>query len=136
MGCQSIWRWLLFSTGMLLLVACSGLGGDQPRVLGSDSPEPLAGAAWMTCSQACRDRAQCGRAQNIGVDVVLLNTFQPDVVGQNMILGAGTEVRILEMAEIQLIKTINFQEVYPARFYYVEVPNRAPAWVAGWCIEQ
>ena len=105
-------------------------------MLGSDSPAPLSGAAWVTCSQACRDRAQCGQAQSIGADVVMLNTNLPDVVGSNMILGAGTQVMILQSTDVELVKTINFQESYFARFYLVEVPNRAPAWVAGWCVEQ
>ena len=136
MGLNNLWRWLALTAIFFLLSGCSLFKQDQPRVLGSESPAPLTGAAWMTCSQACRDRGQCGQGQSIGADVVLLNTVQPDVVGANMILGAGTPVTILQSTDVELIKTINFQETYLARFYLVEVPNRAPAWVAGWCVEQ
>lgn len=121
---------------LILTTACGFLGGSNNRVLGSDSAAPLAGEAWVTCSQACRDRAQCGLAQNIDTEVVLLRTDVPDTVAHNMIIGHGEPVVIVGSTDVEVARVADPNSRYLTRFYQVQVPNRAPAWVAGWCIEQ
>lgn len=121
---------------LILTTACGFLGGSDARILGSDSEVPLAGEAWITCSQDCRDRAQCGLAQNINADVIMLRTDFPDTVQHNMIIGNGEPVVIIASTDVEVARIVDPNSRYVARFYQVQVPNRAPAWVAGWCVEQ
>lgn len=132
-----VFRFTLYTILILgFTTACGFIGGSQSRVLGSDSPAPLTGDGWLACSQACRDRAQCGLAQNFEADVVLLRTDIPDTVGHNMIIGAGEPILIVGSTDIEVARISDPNSRYLARFYQVQVPDRAPAWVAGWCVEQ
>lgn len=127
---------LLVFVLLTLTTACNVLRGSNARVLGSDSETPLVGDAWVTCSSACRDRAQCGLAQNINTDVIMLRTDFPDTVEHNMIIGTGEPVVIMQSADVEVARLVDPNSRYVTRFYQVQVPNRAPAWVAGWCVEQ
>lgn len=131
------------TVGLLMLTSCGLLGGSSEEtatataVLGSNSPEPLAGQAQIACSQACANQGQCGIASMEGSPaVVFLNNNGPNLDQHDALMGVGTAVNILNVQERTVAKVTNNQEQSQLRFYQVEVEGRAPAWVAGWCVQQ
>jgi len=144
---MTLFKQILFfgslTISVLLLTSCGLLGGGEeaappPATLGSDSAEPLAGPAQVTCSQTCADQGQCGTAASMegSPRVVFLNNTAPNLDQHDAILGSGTIVNILSNQELTVAKIINDQEQSLLRFYQVEVEGRAPAWLAGWGIQQ
>lgn len=115
---------------LFLLTAC--LGGRNKPVLGDATL--LAGAATLTCSQACADQGQCGDSPDRG-QVVLLHTSSPATQNHDLAVSVSTGVDIMQSAPLAALRLSNLEEVQ-VMFYFVNIPDRqTQAWVPGWCIQ-
>lgn len=129
-----IWGVLLLAllTG---LTACNVLGMTPRARLGYEAA--LSGQAYLVCTQACRDRGQCGTAERGDVAPftgILVNAFAPATRNHSNIASHNSAVDILQVNEQPLIlestggqSTLNFYQVR-VRDFGLE------GWVAGWCV--
>jgi hypothetical protein len=123
--------WLVAMLSLMLIVsACIG-GGSQEPVLGTD--QTLSGPATLMCGQECRERAQCGLADQ--QETVLLSSAGPVTEGFNMAVASGTDVVIIQQL-VEPVIQVSTQESQRVPFYQVDIPEIGAGWVAGWCIVQ
>ncbi len=126
---------------VLLVTGCGLLGGGDASsaVLGSDSPEPLAGSVQTICSETCQNQGQCGTAvqQADQPQVVLLNQSGPNLSSHDILVGIGNAADVIDVRDTTVIRAANNQEQTQLRFYQLSFPqNGSTGWVAGWCIQQ
>jgi hypothetical protein len=136
---------ILLVVAALSLGACSlvGGGGDEDTGAGDQtgsaltlgSSIPLAGQASLVCSPACGERGQCGTNVNEGGKMVLLSTAAPRASDHDWTMPEGTPVTI-ERQELVTVFLQRNNASAQVPYYYVNVPGRGPAWVAGWCVGQ
>jgi hypothetical protein len=123
--------WLVVMLALMLVVsACIGRQPQEP-VLGTD--QTLSGPATLFCGQACRDRAQCGLADQ--QETVLLSSVGPVTEGFDMAVASGTDVVIIQQL-VEPVIQVSTQESQRVPFYQVDIPEIGAGWVAGWCIVQ
>jgi hypothetical protein len=114
------------------LSACSLLRrGNGGATLGSNTA--LVGQATLVCSADCRARGQCGSSDN--GDVVLMSSVGPATRGHDLVALSGTAVGIEQQIAQTVIQDGDGQQ-FQIPYYFVNVPGRGFAWVAGWCIAQ
>jgi hypothetical protein len=119
--------YFLLAFCLILLTACrpgrQAQWGDQAL---------LSGAAVLDCSAECAARGQCGSTVERGT-VVLLSVNEPATHNHNLAITSGTAVSIFDTRPTRLLEQVTGTEIH-LTYYYVNVPDRAPGWVAGWCI--
>ena len=115
----------------VITAACSLRRQDPVPVLGSDTS--LAGEAFVVCSQECAERGQCGSADQ--GKMVLLNASGPATSEHNMAIAEGSPV-LIDHEESRPAIQVSNNEPMTIIFYLVNVPERGPGWVAGWCLGQ
>lgn len=117
------------------LTACNVLGMTPRTRLGYETA--LSGQAYLVCTQACRDRGQCGTAQRGDVAPftgILVNAFGPATRNHSNIASHNSTVDILQVSEQSLVLESNSQQ-FTLNFYQVRVRDFGlEGWVAGWCI--
>ncbi len=132
----------LFSLGMILLIlaatlaACNLLKATSLVKLGYETA--LGGQAYLVCSQACRDRGQCGIATRGDVQPfagVLVHAYGPATRNHSNLASHNSVVDVLEVSEQPLALELNHQQQFLLNFYRVRVRDFGlEGWVAGWCI--
>lgn len=117
---------------MMAASSCSILRrGSNNLTLGSESS--LTGQATLLCSQECSDRGQCGTADQ--GPMILLSSSGPATSGHDMAIPENTAV-VIDHEESRTAVQLSNNDPFRASFYMVNVPERGPGWVAGWCIAQ
>jgi hypothetical protein len=92
----------------------------------------LSGNAVLDCSAECAARGQCGTSAERG-QVVLLTLWGPDTHNHDLAIATGTAVTVLNSQATVLVQQATAEE-FLMTYYQVNVPGRAPGWVAGWCL--
>ncbi len=136
------WRSMILAGALLFflvtITACDLLPFSQsvPR-LGYEA-NPLSGQAYLVCSQACRDRGQCGEVvagPEAPFTAVMVNVSGPATRNHSNIASFNSLVTIIETRDETVIAEPNSQNQFILRFYHINVPNlNLDGWVAGWCI--
>jgi hypothetical protein len=122
----------------LVLSSCALRGKDEettamPSVVTGDQVR-LESVGTLMCTQACSERGFCGTDNN-AIKVVILNSWGPATVNQDLTMPADTVVNILghDNREVEIIST---KQRFFVDYYLVNAAERGQGWVAGWCIGQ
>jgi hypothetical protein len=91
----------------------------------------LSGSTVLDCSEECAARGQCGNSAERG-RVVLLSRWGPATHNHDLAITAGTAVTVLSTEATFLEQAMGGELLLT--YYLVEVPERGPGWVAGWCL--
>jgi hypothetical protein len=113
---------------LLLLAACRGREG--PVQWGHETV--IAGNAVLECSSECAARGMCGVSPERG-NVILLSSQGPATRNFNMAITSQTQVVVITYLQEPVIEVATNVE-FPLNYYMVDVPERGPGWVAGWCL--
>lgn len=113
---------------MVLLAACRGQTGPAQR----GDQAVLTGTALLECSQECADRGMCGVSPERG-EVILLSSWGPATRDFDLAVTSQTPVTIITYLEEVVVEVVTNLE-FPLNYYLVDIPDRVPGWVAGWCL--
>jgi hypothetical protein len=113
---------------LVLLAACRGREG--PIRWGNEIV--LAGNAVLECSPECATRGMCGVSPERG-EVILLSSWGPATWDFDLAVTSLTPVTIITYLEEPVVEVVTNIE-FPLNYYMVDIPERGPGWVAGWCL--
>jgi hypothetical protein len=113
---------------VLLLAACRGREG--PVQWGHETV--IAGNAVLECSPECAARGMCGISAERG-EVILLSSQGPATRNFNMAIASQSQVIVITFLEEPVVELATNAE-FLLNYYMVDVPERGPGWVAGWCL--
>jgi hypothetical protein len=129
------WRSIGLSVLLVLLLLLGGCvfgGGDDPKL---GHVTLLRDSGTLVCSQACRNRGQCGTTADQG-EVVLLHSAWPATRNQDVAIPANTPVVITSVLTETMTAVNDPTQVFPLYYYNVSVPDGSGAgWVPGWCVQ-
>lgn len=137
-----IWRSIGLAGALLFLLvvvtACDLLPFSQPVSRLGYEANPLSGQAYLVCSQACRDRGQCGEViagPEAPFTAVMVNVGGPATRNHSNLASFNSLVNIIETRDEVLIAELDSQNQFTLRFYHITIPNlNLDGWVAGWCV--
>lgn len=119
---------------LLLFMATSCGGRDEPVfTLGSEGVT-LAGQARLVCSDQCRGSSQCGTIGNNWV--ILASSSGPATEFHDLYFPADAQVDIVG-SQMEIVQSVTDPGLdQRMAFYAVNAADQSSGWVAGWCIGQ
>jgi hypothetical protein len=126
---------LTFATLSVSLAACSILGSSSGGRLGTQVELAAEQQAWLTCSDSCSARAQCGFAiEGEGqTPFVFVDARGPRTADHTNYVNDGAPVSVRERRMVTLVREADGTQL-DVPFYRIDTGLNYEAWVAGWCI--
>ena len=87
----------------------------------------------LVCSEACRDRGQCGTT--LEGEVVLLHSAWPATRDHDVAIPANTPVIITNVLTETMTAVNDPVQTFPLYYYNVAAQDGSFGWAPGWCVQ-